>query len=394
MADILTGIRVLDFTRVVAGPFATRMLADFGAEVIKIQSSKITGRFESNTDPYFCNWNRNKRSITLDMGHPEARKLFLKLASASDVVVENFSPRVMTNWDLTYNHLEPVNPGIIMLSMSGLGHTGPWRDQVAYGPTVQALGGLTYLTAYEQREPMGVGFAYADMVSGLYGAIAVVAALEDRELTGRGQWIDLSEHEAACTALGPAFTETFLDGQATEPRGNIEIHQQAAPYGCYRCRGSDRWCVIAVYNNEEWLALCGEIDDPALVEDKRFASKKGRQAFKEPLDQFIGSWTKGQSAEDVVERLQNVGVAAGVVQNAEDLANDPQLVANDFFTTLEHPVLGRMTTDTTPIRFDKIPRKAWKPAPQLGDANNYVFGELLGLSTPEIVAYKQKGVIA
>ena len=394
MADILTGIRVLDFTRVVAGPFATRMLADFGAEVIKIQSSKIADGVESNTDPYFCNWNRNKRSIMLDMDHSEARKLFLNLASVSDVVVENFSPRVMANWDLTYNHLEPVNPGIIMLSMSGLGHTGPWRDHVAFGPTVQALGGLTYLTAYEPQEPMGAGFAYADMVSGLYGAIAVLTALEDREMTGKGQWIDLSEHEAACSALGPAFMEAFLDRQAMEPRGNMDIHQQAAPHGCYRCRGTDRWCVIAVYDDEEWQALCREIGEPVLDDDKRFADKKGRLEFKEALDRFIGRWTRGQSAEDVVDRLQKAGVPAGIVQNAEDLANDPQLKKNDFFTTLEHPVLGSIRADTTPIKFDATKISDWKASPLLGEANDYVFCQLLGLSSTEIEAYKQKGVIA
>jgi len=394
MADILTGIRVLDFTRIVAGPLATRMLADFGAEVIKIQSSRMAVGFESNTDPYFCEWNRNKRSITLNMEHPEARGLLLRLAAVSNVVAENFPPRVMANWGLTYRHLKKINPEIIMLSMSGQGQTGPWRDKVAFGFTVQALGGLTYLTAYEPQDPMGAGFAYADMVSGLYGAIAVVAAIEDHASTGRGQWIDLSEHEAVCAALGPALMEAFSGESAAAPNGNTDVQLQAAPYGCYRCQGSDRWCVIAVYTDEEWMAFCRETGEPALGEDERFASKAGRQKFKASLDVEISRWTKGQRAERVVEGLQKAGVAAGVVQNAEDLANDPQLLANDFYTPLEHPVLGTMTTDTSPIRFDKMPRRAWKAAPLLGDANNYVFGELLGLSTPEIDAYKQRGVIA
>jgi crotonobetainyl-CoA:carnitine CoA-transferase CaiB-like acyl-CoA transferase len=236
VTGILKGIRVLDFTRVVAGPFATRMLADFGAEVIKIQSSRTAGGFESNTAPYFCTWNRNKRSITLDMGHPEARELFLQLTAISDVVVENFSPRVMANWDLAYRRLLMVNTKLIMLSMSGMGQTGPWRDHVAFGPTVQALGGLTYLTGYEPREPMGVGFAYADMVSGLYGAIAVLTALENRDRTDRGQFIDLSEHEAVCTTLGPTLMEAFLNMRELEPAGDMDIHQQAGPYGCYRCQ--------------------------------------------------------------------------------------------------------------------------------------------------------------
>ena len=394
MSGILKGIRVLDLTRIVAGPFATRMLADFGAEVIKIQTSRMARGFESNTAPYFSTWNRNKRSITLAMDRPEARALFLSLVAISDVVVENYSPRVMTNWDLAYQCLETVNRELIMLSMSGMGQTGPWRDHVAFGPTVQALGGLTHLTAYGPQDPMGVGFAYADMVSGLYGAIAVLAALENREKTGRGQFIDLSEYEAVCTTLGPTFMEASLNLRKTEAEGNLDIRQQAGPYGCYRCQGPDRWCVIAVYSDDEWRALCGLMGETPLAVDARFSSSQSRRKYKCELDALIGMWTKGQTAESVVERLQQIGIAAGVVQNAEDLAKDPQLVANDFFRKLEHPVLGRMTTDTTPVRFKEIKRGAWKASPLLGEANDYVFGELLGLSESEIESYVKKGIIA
>jgi crotonobetainyl-CoA:carnitine CoA-transferase CaiB-like acyl-CoA transferase len=176
MEGILQGVRILDLTRIVAGPYTTRILADFGAEVIKIQSAKMAKGIESNTTPYFCAWNRNKRSITLDMDHREARELFLNLVKISDIVVENFSPRVMVNWELNYDNLQKSNGKLIMLSMSGMGQTGPWKDFVAYGPTVQSLGGLTYLTAYASDSPMGFGYAYADMVSGLYGAISILAA--------------------------------------------------------------------------------------------------------------------------------------------------------------------------------------------------------------------------
>jgi len=394
VVGILKGIRVLDLTRIVAGPFATRMLADFGAEVIKIQTYQMARGFESNTAPYFCSWNRNKRSVTLSMDHPEARALFLSLTAISDVVVENFSPRVMANWDLAYRRLEVVNRELIMLSMSGMGQTGPFRDHAAFGPTVHALGGLTNLTAYGPQDPMGVGFAYADMVSGLYGAIAVLAALENREKTGHGQFIDLSEYEAVCTTLSPTLMEAFLNTQKTEPDGDIDIHRQAGPYGCYRCQGPDRWCVIAVYSDDEWRSLCKEIGEPALAEDDRFSTTQSRKKHKDALDLVIGRWTEGRTAESVVAHLQKAGIAAGVVQNAADLASDPQLAANDFFTTLEHPVLGRVTTDTTPVRFKKIQRGAWKASPLLGEANDYVFGELLGLSESKIDAYIQKGIIS
>jgi len=394
VTDILKGIRVLDLTRIVAGPFATRMLADFGAEVIKIQTSPMAGGFESNTAPYFCTWNRNKRSITLAMDHPEARTLFLNLTAISDVVVENFSRRVMANWDLAYRRMEAVNQELVMLSMSGMGQTGPWRDHVAFGPTVQALGGLTHLTAYGPREPMGVGFAYADMVSGLYGAIAVLAALENREKTGRGQCIDLSEYETVCTALGPALMDAFVEKSETEPVEDHDLHRQAGSYGCYRCKGKDRWCVIAVYSEEEWQILCSLMGETALATDTRFSSRQDRQKHKRELDAVIGMWTLEQTAESAVERLQQAGITAGVVQNAQDLANDPQLAANNFFNTLDHPELGEITTETTPIRFNNTPRESWNASPLLGEANAYVFGELLGMSVADIRSYEKKGIIA
>jgi crotonobetainyl-CoA:carnitine CoA-transferase CaiB-like acyl-CoA transferase len=394
VAGILKDLRVLDFTRIAAGPFTTRMLADFGAEVIKIQSSKMEGGLESNTAPYFCAWNRNKRSITLDMGYSEARELFLQLSKISDVVVENFSPRVMPNWDLDYRKLQSANKKLIMLSMSGMGHTGPLKDHVAFGPTVQALGGLTHLTAYSSEDPMGVGYAYADMISGLYGAIAVLAALGYRDRTGQGQFIDLSEYEAVCTTLGPSLMDAFINMREIGPVGNVDIHRHAGPHGCYKCLGSDRWCVIAVYSDDEWQALCRVIGDPAIKEDYRFSSAQNRQEHRQALDSLIGNWTKRQTAEKVVKRLQQVGIAAGVVQNAEDLAADPQLVANDFFTTLDHPVLGRITTDTTPVKLRNNPRGSWKASPLLGEANYYVFGELLGMTETEIRSYIQKGIIA
>ena len=204
----LTGVRVLDFTWMLAGPYATRILADFGAEVIKVQSKKTAKGVESNPTTYFNTWNRNKRSVTLDMSCPEAREILLKLIERSDVLIENFSPRVMLNWNLSYEKLKEVKPGLIMLSMSAMGHTGPWKDYVAYGPTLHALSGLTYLTSFEKDSPMGLGYAYADSISGLYAALAVLAALEYRERTGKGQYIDLSEYEAICTLMGPVLLNT------------------------------------------------------------------------------------------------------------------------------------------------------------------------------------------
>ncbi len=390
---ILQGIRVVDLTRIVAGPYTTRMLGDFGAEVIKVQSAKMATGIEADTTPYFCAWNRNKRSITLNMDHHEARQILLKLVKISDVVVENFSPRVMSNWGLTYAALKKSNDRLIMLSMSGAGQNGPWKDFVAYGPTLQSLGGLTYLTSYSQDAPMGLGYAYADMVSGLYGAILILAALQHRDRCGQGQYIDLSEHEAVCTTIGPALIDAGFHHQIV-PGGNDAEHRPAAPFGCYKCSGTDRWCVIAVFTEEEWQSLRGVLGNPAWSKADRFASVAGRLKHKEILDRHIGEWTAQQAAEKVAENLQRAGIAAGVVQNAEDLANDPQLVANNFFTSLRHPVLGEMKTDTYPLKFKNGRPAAWKASPLLGEANQYVFEELLGMKKATIRSYIRRGIIS
>ena len=206
-AGPLDGIRVLDFTRVLAGPYATRILGDLGAEVIKVQSKRTAQGTESDASAYFRAWNRNKKSVTLDLDCPEAREAILGLVNVSDVVVENFSPRVMSNWGLTYDRMREARADIILLSMSAMGQTGPWRDYVGYGQTMQALSGITRMTSWDERSPEGLGQAYADVVAGLYGVVAILAALEYRDRCGAGQHIDLSNHEAMCSLMGPILLE-------------------------------------------------------------------------------------------------------------------------------------------------------------------------------------------
>jgi len=390
---ILSGIRVLDFTRVLAGPYATRILADFGAEVIKIQSKKTATGAESNSSGYFNTWNRNKRSIILDMSYPEARELFLQLTAISDAMVENFSPRVMSNWGLNYERLKEVRSDLIMLSMSGMGQTGPWKDMVAFGPTIQALSGLTYLSSFNEDAPMGLGYAYADIIAGLYAAMAILAALEYRDSTGVGQYIDLSEYEAACTILGTTFLDIFANQKDILPRGNQSDYIPAAPYGCYQCSGTDRWCVIAVFNEIEWKALCKTMGKPDWTQEERFSSLSERKKNGAELDELLGKWTVKHQAEELMNLLQEAGVPAGVVQNAEDLAGDPQLKARGYFVELEHPVLGNTISDASPIKFSDSTTAHWKAGPLLGEDNLYVFVELLGLKESDLSSYVKKGIV-
>lgn len=390
---ILDGIRVLDFTWVLAGPYATRILADFGAEVIKVQSKTTAGGAESNLSGYFNTWNRNKRSITLDMSHPEAREMASKLTAISDVVIENFSPRVMANWGLNYEKLKDVKADLIMVSLSAMGQSGPWRDFVAFGPTIQAVSGLTYLTSFTEDSPMGPGYSYADPIAGLYTTFAVLAALENRDRTGQGEYIDISEYEALCTLLGPALLDVSCNDKELLPQGNRSDHLPAAPYGCFRCLGTDRWCVIAVFSEEEWQALCNAMGKPDLICEEKFSTLSKRKANREELDKLIGTWTASHQAERLVDLLQEKGVPSGVVQNAEDLAKDPHLAARRFFIQLEHPVLGSTTSDTSPIKFKGETQFEWKAAPLLGEDNRYVYLELLGLTEMELSSYIEKGII-
>ena len=389
----LHGIRVLDFTWMLAGPYATRIFADFGAEVIKIQSKKTAKGAESNLTGYFNTWNRNKRSITLDMAYPEAREMVLKLTEKSDVVIENFSPRVMSNWGLDYGKLKEVKPDLIMLSMSAMGQGGPWKDYVAFAPTLHALSGLTHLTSFEKNAPIGLGYAYADIVAGLYAAFAVLAALEYRDRTGQGQYIDLSEYEAICTLMGPSLLDTLLNDKEILPEGNCPDYIAAAPYGCYKCSGEDRWCVIAVSNEEEWRSLCRVLGHPEWVKEDRFATVTQRKGNRKELDELMTEWMTQHTAEEVVSLLKEAGISSGVVQNAEDLSRDPQLMARNFFVQLEHPVLGKTVSDSSPVRFEEDFTVGWKAAPQLGEDNRYVFLELLGLTESELYSYAEKGII-
>ena len=390
----LQGLRILDFTWLLAGPYATRILADFGAEVIKVQSQKTATGTECNATGYFNAWNRNKLAITLNMAHPEAKDIIHRLVEASDVVMENFAPRVMSNWGLSYEKLVEVKPDIIMLSMSGMGQTGPWRDFVALGPTIQALSSITYLTSAPGSPPSGLGHSYADPVAGLFAALAVLAALGYRSKTGRGLYIDISEYEAMCSLLGPAILDYTVNHSAATPQGNDPGYIPAAPYGCYKCVGEDRWCVIAVFTEEEWQALCRVLGDPAWSREEKFSTFSGRRRNSEELDKLLEQWTVKRTPEGIVNLLQQADICAGIVKDAEDLANDPQLKARNFFVQAEHPVLGKTISDGTPIKLSRTPAKFSRAAPLLGQDDHYVYRELLGMSEEELSRYIDEGAIS
>ncbi|MFC1901770.1 CaiB/BaiF CoA transferase family protein [Chloroflexota bacterium] len=386
--SILHNIRILDFSWVLAGPYATRLLADFGAEVIKVQPLMPSQAEDGFAQGYYNTWNRNKLGITLNLNRPAGVALARKLVAVSDAVVENFTPRVMANWGLDYSNLKQANPGIIMLSMSAMGQTGPWRDYVGFGPTVQAFSGLTYLTAFPGKPPLGVGFSYADHVAGLYASLALLGALEYRRRTGEGQYIDVSQVETMTSLLGGAV---FNNGSEAAAAGNGS--SLAAPHNVYRCRGDDRWCAVAVFTEGQWQGFKKALGEPPWCEDEKFATLSGRLDNREELDKFIGKWMKEHTAEEVMARLQKNGVAAGVVQSAADLAADPQLKARGFFIEMGHPGPGKIVADAAPVKMSRTPATYRRAAPAPGQDNGYVYGQLLGLGESELAGLRENGVI-
>jgi len=369
---ILKNIRILDFTWVLAGPYATRLLADFGAEVINVQPL-MPQEEDEFARGYYNTWNRNKLGITLDLNKPQGVALAKKLVKISDAVVENFTPRVMANWGFDYENLKKVNPDIIMLSLSTMGNSGPWRDYTGFGPTVQAFSGLTRLTAYPGQPPLGLGNAYADHVAALLACLALLGAFEYRLKTGQGQYIDVSQVEAMAGLLGDAF---------------IPNEEAAAPQGVYRCKGDDRWCAITVFSDDEWLGFKKALGSPPWAEDERFATPSGRIKNKQALDGLVEGWTKKQTAEEVMALLQRHGVAAGAVQDAGDLAKDPQLKKRGFFVEL-----GKTISDAVPVRLSATPARYNRVAPLPGQDNDYVYRRLLGISRDELAELKGQGVV-
>ena len=408
-APPLAGVRVVDFTWIVAGPTCTRMLADFGAEVIRVENQQTLdsirfGRphpngFAPPDSSGMFNWlNRGKRSITLNARHPGGLDLLKRLIAVSDVLVENYSSRVLENWGLGYDEQRAVKDDIIYVSLSGFGHSGPRRDYGTWGPTAQALSGLTAMSGFAGGEPAGWGFSYLDHMAGFTATAAITAALHHRHRTGAGQWIDLSQVETGLALTGTATLDYTANGrryaETGNPPGNRAVWPKAAPHNTYPTAGDDNWIMITCLSHDHWYALCAVAEHPEWPADERYATLPARLRNQDALDAEISAWTRGLDGRRLMNRLQSAGVPAGVVQNGVDLvANDPQLAAREWTVARRHPVLGEHLTDGLPVRFSRTPAARERPGPQLGEANDYVFGELLGLSPEEITELMIDGAL-
>ena len=392
----LEGIRILDFTHVLAGPFATRILADMGADVVKIMSSTRAGLAGGVDHPYHALWNRNKRVFQLDLSRQEARDIARELALQADVVIDNFSVGVLDRWGLGYDAVSPDNPGVIYIGMSGMGVSGPWSKYVTYAPTVHALAGLTYLTGVPGRNDIGIGFSYNDHMAGLHGSVAVLAALEGRRLTGQGRQIDMSQFEVGVNFGGPALLDWFANGVAAEPVGNEPPWESWTPHAIYPCAGEDLWCAIAVVSDDQWHSLCRLMEADDWLNDDALTTAHGRAARRTEIDARISEWTAGQDRYELMHRCQQAGVPAGVVQTGDDLVSrDPQLAhANMHFAYHDpHPDLGLLKADRLPLRFEQTPATVYNRSEVFGESNASVAADWLGMSADEVSRLEADGVI-
>jgi crotonobetainyl-CoA:carnitine CoA-transferase CaiB-like acyl-CoA transferase len=420
----LAGTRILDFTVAWAGPFAGRMLADSGAEVIHLERPPSRGVGTTNAagfgddaerggwswgeiaDPMFRSgiypdaepgeepWNRqglfnkqnrNKLSLCIDLKAPGAREVVLDLVRVSDVLMDNYTPHAMTSLKLTWEDLEAVNPQLVRVSMSGFGYDGPARDRTSWGPIIEANSGLCSATGYPDAGPLKLGTALPDPFGGIHGAVAVLAALERRDQLGHGLFVDVSQLETYAAIGGEKYLATAA-GEEPERLGNRSLDH--APQGVYPARGENEWIAISVTSEEEWAALC-DVEGP-----QREAGLEERRRGHDEIDAEIAAWTGRHDKRDATFALQRQGVRAVPVMSSFDLVNDAQLNARGFIVDWEQPGAGRLRFPGMPIHFDGANPGPPRPSPALGADNEYVLGELLGYDAAAIERLRADGAIA
>ncbi len=422
MTDLpLSGIRVVDLSRVFAMPYAGAYLADLGAEVIKVDCCQaqfvdttrtLNGPYPDN-DPGELYWeragtfqtlNRGKRSVTLDLRSEDAIGILKQLVSVSDIVLENFTPRVMQRFGLDYANLRAVKPDLIMVSNTGYGHSGPWSNFGAMATALEPTHGTGAFMGYLDPGPDGrlhdggipnkMGNSYTDFLASWTAQLAVIASLIHRSRTGKGMWVDLAMYQVGSSFIGEGILDFAFNGRRTRRMGNRD--HTMSPHGCYPCLGQDEWVTIAVRDDRDWEAFCQALGQPSLAGDSRFAHPTARHGHQDELDEIISRWTSTQSQYQVMEALQSAGVPAGPVLNAKALLADPQYRARGFFQPADHADetgLGRKEYVGRGWSLSESPINPIRPAPMLGEANDYVLSRMLGLNDEEIQRLKDAGTV-
>jgi len=385
------GVRVVEFTVSMAGPVCGMMLADMGAEVIKIENPaqpdgarrylpRAEGKPGLNRCGMFATFNRGKKDCLLDLKQPEGIEAAKRLIRISDIVIENFRPGVMDGLGLGYSVLKEIKPDLIMISLSGYGATGPDKDRAAYGEVLEAYSGLNLLIGYPGGSPKGCGPTISDYSSGILAAFASLVALHYRDLTGEGQHVDISEVETLLTCMPEAIMEFTMNERILQPQGNR--NNSMAPHGCYRCKGEDQWVAIAVATNSEWENLCLVMGKPELIADKRFKDELCRLGNQDELDKLITEWTSKQTPTEIMRQLQQMNIAAAPVYCEEELHKDPHLQARSFYSEIDHPEVGKRELPGVFAKLSETPGAIRRHDPLFGEHTEWVLRELLGY-TPD-----------
>jgi crotonobetainyl-CoA:carnitine CoA-transferase CaiB-like acyl-CoA transferase len=396
------GIRVADFAWVGVGPISSKYLADHGAEVVRIESESrpdvlrggvpfINNEAGINKSQFYGNFNTSKKSLALDMKSPEAIELARQLISRSDVLIESFAPGAIARMGLGFDEVVKLNPELIMISTCLMGQTGPAARLAGYGYHAAALAGFYEITGYEDMPPSGPWVAYTDTVAPRFVSILLAAALDHRRRTGKGCYIDVAQIETALHFLGPEILDLQISGNSASRHGNRSLHK--APQGCYPCHGDDRWCAIAVDTDEQWSGLCRVMDLENWITDPTTATHHARLQRHQEIDTAITDWTRQQTADQVMQRLQAAGVPAGIVQQSADLVVDPQYQHRNFYRYLDHPEMGHIPYAGHQYKIQGYDNGPRGPAPMLGEHSFEVLSQILGLSDEEIASAYVSDVI-
>ena len=415
MRAVLEGVKVLDFTRMHAGAGGTRLLANFGADVIRVEwphypaldfvrfvAPFAEGKSGANRAVWFNSLNVGKKSVTINARHPKGLDLLKRLAMQCDIVAENFSPGVLDKWGLGYEQLKTLKPDIIYLGQPGFGYTGPYKNYRTFGNTAQAYGALTITAGLPGKVPSGWGFSYMDHMAGWTAALAVAMALHHRNRTGEGQFIDLPQGQSACTLTGVYQLDFLVNGRAFmadpgNPPGNRSWHPRRVPHNAYRCAGGgfDDWCVIDVETDEQWASLVEIMGRPAWSTAPALATLAGRIEAEEEIDRGITAWTSGLDKFTVMRLLQEAGIPSGAVQNAGDkFERDPHLAARSFYQKVPHAEIGEHYVEGPVVKMSRTPPAIQGPGPILGEHTAWVCREYLGLGDDDLAELAAEDAIA
>jgi len=399
----LEGIKVLDLTRILAGPYCSMLFADLGAEVIKIEPPEGEmirdnppqvkqgegGPNDRNRSAYFLSLNRNKFGITLNLKHPKAVSIFKELVKAGDVVLENYAPGVMKRLGIDYPVLRAINPRLVMASISGFGQWGPDSERIAFDIIAQAMSGLMSVTGHPDSPPTRVGTSLGDINAALHAAFAIMAALWHREKTGEGQYIDISMQEAMVSILEGAVVRWTVGHELLTPIGSHNTNE--SPMAAYHCQ--DGYIIIATVGNEHWHRFCKAINRPDWAADPRYATKGLRWAKRSILQGEIEKITTQYTVKEVGEMLDRERVANSPILNIQQVVENPHLNARGYFLDVDHPVVGKAKISGFPFKLEKTPGEIDRPSPLVGEHNELILGKYLGIGPVEVEQLKKEGVL-